>query len=153
MVLASRCRPTHLSSSHAVAASHIQNRGRLVWMLAQGQSSSPQVKCIHEVNSEKCYSILKTFSLCLSILVDNEHLVFQFILLCFFIFSHFHFFLTHRVAYYVICFALFFSYYYFLEIAPYHLCKIFLIFFVQLYSTSLSLYTIAYLNKLLYLEI
>ena len=31
--------PTHCSSSHAVAASHIQNRGRLTQMLAQGQSS------------------------------------------------------------------------------------------------------------------
>ena len=34
-----RCRPTHCSSSHAVAASHIQNRGRLAQMLAQSQSS------------------------------------------------------------------------------------------------------------------
>ena len=33
-------RPTHHSSSHAVAASHIQSGGRLVQMLAQGQSSS-----------------------------------------------------------------------------------------------------------------
>ena len=32
--------PTHCSSSHAVAASHTQNRGRLAQMLAQGQSSS-----------------------------------------------------------------------------------------------------------------
>ena len=30
-------RPTHCSSSHAVALSHIQNRGRLAQMLAQGQ--------------------------------------------------------------------------------------------------------------------
>ena len=30
----------HHSSSHTVAASHIQNRGRLAQMLAQGQSSS-----------------------------------------------------------------------------------------------------------------
>ena len=33
-------RPTHCSSSHAVAASHIQNRGRLAQMLTQGQSFS-----------------------------------------------------------------------------------------------------------------
>ena len=32
--------PTHCSSSHAEVASHIQNRGRLAQMLAQGQSSS-----------------------------------------------------------------------------------------------------------------
>ena len=36
--------PTHCSSSHAVAASHIQNIGRLVQILAQGQSSSPKRK-------------------------------------------------------------------------------------------------------------
>ena len=36
------CRPTNHSSSHAVVASHIQNRGRLAQMLAQGQSSSPK---------------------------------------------------------------------------------------------------------------
>ena len=35
-----RCRPTHCSSSRALVASHIQSRGRLAWMLAQGQSSS-----------------------------------------------------------------------------------------------------------------
>ena len=35
-----RCGPMHHSSNHAVAASHIQNRGRLAEMLAQGQSSS-----------------------------------------------------------------------------------------------------------------
>ena len=34
--------PTHCSSSHDVAASDIQNRGRLAQMLAQGQSSSPK---------------------------------------------------------------------------------------------------------------
>ena len=34
------CRPTHCSSSHAVAASHILNRRRVAHMLAQGQSSS-----------------------------------------------------------------------------------------------------------------
>ena len=32
--------PTHQSSSRAVMAPHIQNRGRLAQMLAQGQSSS-----------------------------------------------------------------------------------------------------------------
>ena len=36
------CGPTYRSSSHAVAASHIQNRWRLAQMLAQGQSSSQQ---------------------------------------------------------------------------------------------------------------
>ena len=35
----SGCAPTHRSSSHAVVASHVQNRGRLTQMLAQGQSS------------------------------------------------------------------------------------------------------------------
>ena len=34
--------PSSCSSSHAVAASHIQNRGRLAPMLAQLQSSSPK---------------------------------------------------------------------------------------------------------------
>ena len=34
--------PTHCSSSHAVAGSHIQNRGRLAWML--GRDSLPQTK-------------------------------------------------------------------------------------------------------------
>ena len=33
-------RPAHYLSSYAVAVSHIQNRGRLAQMLAQGQSSS-----------------------------------------------------------------------------------------------------------------
>ena len=37
-----RCRPTHCSSSHALVASHTQNRGRLAQTLAQGQSSSPK---------------------------------------------------------------------------------------------------------------
>ena len=39
--------PTHHSTSHAVVASHIQNRGRLAQMLAQGQSSSPRRKKIN----------------------------------------------------------------------------------------------------------
>ena len=34
-----RCGPTYRSSSHAVEASHIQNRGKLAQMLTQGQSS------------------------------------------------------------------------------------------------------------------
>ena len=38
------CRPVHCSSSHAVAASHIQNGGRLAQMLAHGQSSSQKKK-------------------------------------------------------------------------------------------------------------
>ena len=38
MGLDPRHRPMHHSSSHAVVVSHIQNRGRLAWMLAQGQS-------------------------------------------------------------------------------------------------------------------
>ena len=33
-------RPTPLLSGHAVMATHIQNRGRLAQMLAQGKSSS-----------------------------------------------------------------------------------------------------------------
>ena len=35
-----RCRPTPPIGGHAVAVAHIQNRGRLEQMLAQGQSSS-----------------------------------------------------------------------------------------------------------------
>ena len=34
----------HHSSSHALAVSHIQSKGRLAQMLAQGQSSSPKKK-------------------------------------------------------------------------------------------------------------
>ena len=37
-------RSTHHSSSHAVAAFHIQNRGRWAQMLAQGQFSSTKKK-------------------------------------------------------------------------------------------------------------
>ena len=37
--LVPRRKTTHHSSGHAVAASHIQNRGRLTQILAQGQSS------------------------------------------------------------------------------------------------------------------
>ena len=33
-------RPTPLVGGHAVVATHIQNRGRLAWILAQGESSS-----------------------------------------------------------------------------------------------------------------
>ena len=39
---APRSGPTPLVSGHAVAATHIQNRGRLAQMLAQGDSSSAQ---------------------------------------------------------------------------------------------------------------
>ena len=35
-----RCRPTALIGGHALVATHIQNRGRLARMLAQGESSS-----------------------------------------------------------------------------------------------------------------
>ena len=46
---------THCSASHAVAASHIQNRGRLAQMLAQGQSSLPKkIKNQKQVYSVKC---------------------------------------------------------------------------------------------------
>ena len=38
----------HHSSSHAEAASHTQNRGRLAQMLAQRQSSSPKTNKRHE---------------------------------------------------------------------------------------------------------
>ena len=44
MDLDPRCRTTHCSSSHAVAVSHMQNRGRLAQMLAQSQSSSAKKK-------------------------------------------------------------------------------------------------------------
>ena len=40
------CRLTHCSSSHAVVASHIQNRGRLAHVLAQQQSSSSKKRKI-----------------------------------------------------------------------------------------------------------
>ena len=43
--------PTHGSSSYAVEASHIQNRGREAQMLAQGQSSSSKKRKI----GNKCY--------------------------------------------------------------------------------------------------
>ena len=33
-------RPTPLIGGHAVVVNHIQNRGRVAWMLAQGESSS-----------------------------------------------------------------------------------------------------------------
>ena len=38
------CGPTLLVSSHAVVATHIQNRGKVVQMLAQGESSSEKKK-------------------------------------------------------------------------------------------------------------
>ena len=37
-------RATPLIGSHAVAVTHIQNRGRLAQMLAQGKSSSGKIK-------------------------------------------------------------------------------------------------------------
>ena len=44
--------PIHHSSSHAVVASHIQNRGRLSQTLAQGQSSSSKkVRLATDVSS------------------------------------------------------------------------------------------------------
>ena len=39
--------PTPLISGHAVAVTHIQNRGRLTQMLAQGESSSGNKKSIY----------------------------------------------------------------------------------------------------------
>ena len=39
-----RHRPTHCSSGYAVVASHMQNRGRLAQILAQGHSSSTKSK-------------------------------------------------------------------------------------------------------------
>ena len=48
--------PPHRSSSHAVAASHIHNSGRLAQMLAQGQSfSSKKNKKAFASNSSGCY--------------------------------------------------------------------------------------------------
>ena len=47
------CGPAHCSSSQAAAATHIQNRGRLAQMLAQGQSSSPKEKKKDKKNKEK----------------------------------------------------------------------------------------------------
>ena len=40
----SRHGPTPLVNSHAVVATHIQNRGRVAQMLAQGKSSSVKKK-------------------------------------------------------------------------------------------------------------
>ena len=42
--LVPRCRPTLTVSSHTVAATHVQNRGRLAQMLAQGKSSLAKKK-------------------------------------------------------------------------------------------------------------
>ena len=54
--------PMHHSSSHTVSASHIQNRGRLEWMLAQGQSSStpspPKKKVIVIIMVKVVFNIL-----------------------------------------------------------------------------------------------
>ena len=41
--------PTHHSPNHTLAVSHKQNRGRLVQMLAQGQSSSQKKKKKKEI--------------------------------------------------------------------------------------------------------
>ena len=49
------CGPTPLIGSHAVVATHIQNRGRLATMLAQWESSSAKVK------TEKTNRILNIF--------------------------------------------------------------------------------------------
>ena len=50
-----RHRPTCQSSSHVVEVSHIQNRRRLVQMLAQGLSSSPKKKKTKfKLNHPKC---------------------------------------------------------------------------------------------------
>ena len=38
------CRPTRLIGSRAVMVTHIQNRGRLAQMLAQGESSSKKLQ-------------------------------------------------------------------------------------------------------------
>ena len=42
--LVPRCGSTPLIGGHAVAATHIQNRGRLAQMLAQGESSSAKTR-------------------------------------------------------------------------------------------------------------
>ena len=52
----------HHSSSHAVASTHIQNRGRLEEMLAQGQSSSAKKIKIKIKNEKKLLSALKKLS-------------------------------------------------------------------------------------------
>ena len=39
-----RHRPTPFIDGHAVVVTHIQNRGRLAWMLAQGKSSLEKKK-------------------------------------------------------------------------------------------------------------
>ena len=50
-VFGSGCRPTPLVSGHAMAATHIQCRGRLAQMLAQGKSSSSKKRKI----GNNCY--------------------------------------------------------------------------------------------------
>ena len=40
------CRPTPLIGGHAVAVAHIQNRGRLAWVLVEGKSSSSKKRKI-----------------------------------------------------------------------------------------------------------
>ena len=49
------------SSSHAVEASHTQNRGRLAQMLAQGQSSSPNKQTKIEIPKSHQRSITQIF--------------------------------------------------------------------------------------------
>ena len=55
--------PTPVISSHAVAMTHVQNRGRLAQLSAQGQSSSPKKKqkwCLQRVkksNSTQSYTM------------------------------------------------------------------------------------------------
>ena len=56
MGLYSGHRPMHFSSSHAVAELHIQNRGRLAQMLAQGQSSSSKKRKIGNRWLAQCQS-------------------------------------------------------------------------------------------------
>ena len=53
--------PTPLSSGHAVVATHIQNRGRLAQMLAQGESSSGKKKENYSIKFLFNTSVLSSF--------------------------------------------------------------------------------------------
>ena len=53
------CRPIPLVSGPTVAVTHIQNRGRLAHMLAQGQSSSPEKKRDDELWPKESYTRIK----------------------------------------------------------------------------------------------
>ena len=64
------CRPAPLIS-HAVAASHIQNRGRLAQMLVQSEPSSPKNKTKQTTNQKKGHN-WTTLKLPATHVIDKE---------------------------------------------------------------------------------